>query len=475
MVEAFNLEKKIVDGDQLASLKTLFEAQRTFFDHGNTSSYAFRKNALIQLKRSIKKYQSDLLEAMYLDYKKPEMEAFIGDVGVVLEELNYTIRHLKYWMESEAVSTPITLMPAKSKVVYNPKGVVVIFAPWNYPFNLAVSPLIGAIAAGNCVMLKLAHETPHTSAVIAKIISEAFRSEHIVAIEGEGSKIGPLLLEHFVFNHIFFTGSAKTGKWIMAQAARNLTPVTLELGGKCPAIVDDSARIDIIARRIVWGKLFNAGQTCLAVDYVLVHESVKEKLVQKIIEEIKNRYSQPIIDASDFCRIVNQERTQNIVNLLKGEQVVFGGEYDVEQRFVSPTIVDVQNLDSHIMKEEIFGPLLPIVTWKDRQEVVDIVRRNRYPLASYIFSEQKSFIDFVLQNIESGGSCVNNVIVHYANPNFGFGGVMTSGFGKYHGKYSFETFSHAKPVLSSASLMDVHLWYPPYTETKQNLIKKVLG
>ena len=474
-MDALGTHTEISDEKKLSWLKSIFEAQRRFFDKGNTQSYAFRKKALEQLKKGIKKYEKDLLDAMYRDYKKPATEAYIGDIGVVFEELDYTIRHLKYWMQPQNVSTPITLMPAKSKLIHNPKGVVVVFAPWNYPFNLAISPLIGAVAAGNCVMLKPAHETPHTSVVTQKIISEVFAPEHVATVMGSGKETGALLLQNFVFNHIFFTGSANTGRWIMEQAAKNLTPVTLELGGKCPAIVDNTARINTIARRIVWAKLFNAGQTCLAVDYVLVHQDLKDRLIAKMIEEIRKRYGENIELSPDYCRIINRDRTEKIVSLMKGGQVVFGGHYDLEQCYIEPTIIEVNNLESGIMQEEIFGPLLPVITWRERTEMLDIVRKNRYPLASYIFSENRSFIDFALQHIESGGSCVNNAIIHYANPHFGFGGVMTSGLGRYHGQHSFAAFSHAKPVLSSVSLIDVHLWYPPYTDIKQKTIKKVLG
>lgn len=460
---------------RLDTVKAMFDKQRLFFDDGNTRSYTFRKTALLNLKRVIKAHEGALLEAMYLDYKKPKMEAFLGDVGVVLDELDFAIRHLKYWMQSERVTTPITLMPGKSKVIKEPKGVVVIFAPWNYPFNLAITPLIGAVAAGNCVFLKPAHETPHTSMVTEKIIREAFQPEHVTTVTGVGSEIGQLLLENLVFNHIFFTGSANTGKWIMEKAAKNLTPVTLELGGKCPAIIDRTARINTITQRIVWGKLFNAGQTCLAVDYVLVHEDLKSAFITKFKQEIESRYGRDIAQSPDYSRLVNQERTKKIVSLIEGENIIYGGQFDIENCYIAPTIIEVDNLDSPIMKEEIFGPILPVITWKEEREIVEIVRRNRYPLACYVFSENKIFIDYIHQNIEFGGGCINNTIVHYANPHFGFGGVMSSGFGKYHGEQSFDTFSNAKPVLSSASMIDVHIWNPPYTDLKYNMIKKFLG
>ena len=290
-----------------------------------------------------------------------------------------------------------------------------------------------------------------------------------------GKKIGPLLLENLVFNHIFFTGSAETGKWIMEMASKNLTPVTLELGGKCPAIVDSSARLNTIVQRIAWGKYFNAGQTCLAVDYLLVHEDVKDELIGKLISIIKDKYGDNPKQSPDYCRIVNKERTQKIVDLISDEDIMYGGRYDVDDSYIEPTIIEVKDLDSQIMKEEIFGPILPVIVWKEEKEILEIVRRNRYPLACYVFSENRKFIDYIHQNIEFGGGCVNNVLIHYANTHFGFGGVMNSGFGKYHGQQSFEVFSNAKSVLSSASIFDFHFWYPPYTNTKLGIIKRVLG
>lgn len=453
--------------------KGVFESQRLFFDQGHTKDYKFRLDALKRLRSTVKKFQEDINEAMYADYKKPKTEAYIGDVGVVLQELSYAIKYLKYWMENESVGTPITLQPSKSKVIYEPKGVVAIFAPWNYPLNLALAPLVGAIAAGNCVILKPASETPHTALVIEKIIKESFQPNHVFCAMGDGKTIGSLLLDNFIFNHIFFTGSMATGKWIMSKAAQHLTPVTLELGGKCPAIVDSTARINVIAKRIAWAKYFNAGQTCLAVDYLLVHESVKDELIEKIKENISSFYGDNAAESEHYCRLVNSDRTRKIVGLLTGEKIVFGGNYDIEDSYIEPTIVEVEDIDSPIMKEEIFGPVLPVITWNDKSEVVSIVRKNRYPLACYIFSDDKKFIRFIEETIEYGGGCVNNAIIHFANHNFKFGGVMNSGMGNYHGRNTFETFSNIKPMLSSVSLVDLHVWYPPYSDKKLNLIKKI--
>ncbi|MFZ1751402.1 MAG: aldehyde dehydrogenase family protein [Saprospiraceae bacterium] len=459
----------------LPMISNVFDSQRAYFDEGNTKSYTFRLQALKQLKATIIKHKDEVIQAMYDDYKKPLLEAYIGDIAVVMEELNHTIKHLSHWMEEQHTSTPITIQPAGSKVIYEPKGLILIFAPWNYPFNLAITPLIGAIAAGNCTIVKVAHETPHTARVIAKIIEEAFENHHVFCLQGEGKAMGELLFQHFTFNHVFFTGSATTGKWIMEQAAKTLTPVTLELGGKCPSIVDKTARLDIAVNRIVWSKYFNAGQTCLATDHVLVHESVKDKFIAKVKEKVRAFYGDDPKSSPDFARIVNQTRTEKLVKYLTQGSLEYGGQYDIQQSYISPTAMVVDDLDLPIMKEEIFGPILPIIVWKNPEDILSIVRRNRYPLACYVFSENSSFIEWIHQNIEFGGGCVNNAMVHYGNSNQPFGGVMSSGIGKYHGIYSFQTFSNAKPIVSSTSLAEMHVWYPPYTPIKKKIVELFVG
>lgn len=464
-----------INNHNLAELTTMFTAQRVFFDAGHTKPYSFRVDALKKLLTAIKKHKDALIEAMYLDYKKPAMEAFIGDIGVVIEDLKFAIKNVKYWIQDDYIGTPITLQPSSSKIVYEPKGVVVIFGPWNYPFNLIMTPLIGAIAAGNCVIIKPAHETPHTSLLVEKMLKDIYKPEFVSVAMGEGKVIGDLLLNNFTFNHIFFTGSVNTGKWIMAQAAKTLTPVTLELGGKCPAIVDDSARLKTAIRRIVWAKYFNAGQTCLSTDYILVHESVKDKFIKGVITSIQEIYGSDPIQSKDFGRLVNPERTKKIVTLLDSGEILHGGRFDIAQSYIEPTVMLVENLESPIMKEEIFGPIMPIVVWKNKEELLTIIRKNRYPLACYIFSEKKSFIDYIIKNVEFGGGCINNALAHFGNNLLPFGGVMYSGMGNYHGKHSFLTFSHAKPILSAVSLVDLHIWYPPYTDTKTKLVEKIVG
>lgn len=464
-----------ISNHTLEQLQLIFDAQRKYFDQGSTLSYEFRIAALKKLLAVVKKYDLDIKKALYLDYKKPETEAIIGDIGVVIEELKFTISRLKSWMKPKRVGTPITIMPASSKIVTEPKGVIAIFAPWNYPVNLILSPLVGAIAAGNCCMIKPAHETPHTALLIEKMIKEAFDFAHISVIMGDGKTMGELMLHNFVFNHIFFTGSANTGKWIMAQAAKNLTSVTLELGGKCPAIIDDTARLKVAIQRILWAKFFNAGQTCLSVDYILVHHKVADALMDGMKEAITKTYGIDPSLSKDYCRIVNAERTKRLVELLTNEEIIYGGKYNIDECYIQPSLVKVHNMESKIMKEEIFGPILPIIIYQDMNDIIDIVRKNRYPLACYIFSENTTFIDQIIQKIEFGGGCINNALAHFGNSHFPFGGVMTSGIGKYHGQKSFECFSNTKPILHSMSMLDLHIWYPPYTETKTKIIEKVIG
>jgi aldehyde dehydrogenase (NAD+) len=464
-----------VESHNLEQVTEVYKAQRTFFDSGATRSTGFRKAALKKLYNSIKAHQKDIIQAMQLDYGKPELEGYLGDVAVVLEELKYTIRHLGSWMKPSSIGTPLPLLPAGSRIVPEPRGLVVAFAPWNYPFNLAITPVIGAVAAGNCVMVKPAHETPHTALMVQRILQDVFPPEHVWTVMGEGRHAGELLLSNFTFNHIFFTGSATVGKWIMEKAAQTLTPVTLELGGKCPSIIDKNCNLDTALNRITWSKFFNAGQTCLATDHVLVHESMADACIEGIISRIKRFYGEDASQSPHFSRIVNIEKTIRVSSFLDQGEVLHGGRYDIPGRYIEPTVLRVTDMNLPIMNEEIFGPVLPIVVWKDRETLLEIVRRNRYPLACYVFSADKEFIRFITDNVESGGLCINDAMIHYANTGLPFGGVMQSGAGKYHGRYSFETFSNMKSVMNVVTAVDLHPWYPPYTETKRKIIEKFVG
>ncbi len=455
----------------LQEIKDTFEAQRAFFDLGNTKPYEFRRKALLNLRDAIIKSKSEILDALYADFKKPSYEAYIGEIGVTTDDINFALKHLSTWMEVQYVPTPLTIQPATSKIYSDPKGVVLILAPWNYPFNLIMIPLIGAIAAGNCVMLKPAHETPNIAKVMEKIISQTFEKDFVSVVMGEGRVIGELLLDNFTFNHIFFTGSPNVGKWIMEKASKTLTPVTLELGGKSPTIIDKTANLKVALNRIVWAKFFNCGQTCTSPDYILVHKDIKDDFLKGLVAKIKEFYGDDPQQSPFYPRMVNKTRFDAVSNYLTQGRLITGGRVDRDDNYIEPSVIELDNLDVSIMKEEIFGPIMPIITWSDKSEILSLVRKNRYPLTCYIFSEDKNLIDYIIKNIEFGSGCVNDTMAQFANSHFPFGGIQTSGIGKYHGKYSFDTFSNLKPILTTSTWIDPDLRYPPHTSFKMKLAK----
>ena len=374
-------------------------------------------------------------------------------------------------MKPKKVSTPLVLQPSTSYIYSEPLGVTLIIGPWNYPFQLLLAPLVGSIAAGNCAILKPSDQTKHTSDLVEKIISETFAEEYISVVQGPGAMVGPMLIEKFRFDHIFFTGSPSVGKKIAAMAAQHLTPVTLELGGKSPVIVDKDANIDVAAKRLTWAKFFNAGQTCVCPDYLLVHESIKDEFINKLKFYIKEFFGDKPIESESFGRIVNEKRFDVLKAFLDEGNIVIGGESDKNSKFISPTIIDGITLDSKIMLEEIFGPLLPVMTYSDIKEVVSIIRKNRYPLALYLYTNNKQIEDFIIENIEFGGGCINNGMLHLANSKLPFGGVGNSGMGRYHGVDSFDTFSHKKSILKTKECIDPALRYAPYSDKKLNTTK----
>jgi aldehyde dehydrogenase (NAD+) len=452
-----------------------FSIKRSFFDEGNTRSYDFRRNALIRLRKTIKANETSILEALSSDLGKPSYEGYISEIGVTISEIDYTLSNLSRWMSPVSVPTPLSIQPATSKIYNDPKGVVVIFSPWNYPFNLTMIPLIGAIAAGNCIILKPAHETSHTSIVIEKIIEQSFDRNHVTVTQGEGKTIGPILLHNCLFNHLFFTGSPAVGKWMMMEAAKTLTPITLELGGKSPTIIDKNVDIKIAINRIVWAKYFNCGQTCTSPDYILVHKDVKDQFVSMAIAKIKDFYGDDAQKSEFYPRIINHHRFDKLISYFSHDKLIYGGKHDRLNLYIEPTIVELNDLNSPIMQEEIFGPIMPIITWEKRDELINIIRKNRYPLTCYVFSNDKSFHKYIINNIEFGSGCINDSMVQFANHHFPFGGIQTSGIGKYHGKYSFDTFSNQKPVLKTARWIDMPLRYLPHTSWKYKLAKWVLG
>lgn len=451
-----------------------YNSKQEYFHKGETRNYEFRINQLKKLRDEIKRNEEDIINALSIDLGKPTFESYTAEIGVVYQELNHAIKNLKAWMKPKKIPTPIYLKPATSFIYPEPKGVVLIISPWNYPFQLAISPLIGAIAAGNCVILKPSNQSKETEKVISKIISNTFQDNYISVVEGAGSEVVTPLIENYRFDHIFFTGSINVGKKILELSAEHLTPVTLELGGKSPTIVHDDADIDLAAKRITWAKFYNAGQTCVAPDYLLIHQSKKDVLIQRVKFYIEKYYGDSPEKSKDLGKIINEKRFNRLVDLLQGTNILVGGDYNKENRFISPTLVDGIDMSHPIMGEEIFGPILPIITYKNISEVIDIVRENPYPLALYLFTKNKSIEDYILQNLQFGGGCINHLITHVANTNLPFGGVGFSGMGRYHSKYTFDTFSHEKSIFKSMGTVDSNLLYPPYQESNLKLAKKFL-
>ncbi len=452
-----------------------FDAKRQFFDNGHTRSYAFRIQQLKALSKAIAQREADISKALYADLRKSEAEAYITEIAVTQEEIKHTLRHLRDWMEPESRPTPLPLHPSSSRVMYEPKGVVLIIAPWNYPFQLAIAPVVGAIAAGCCAVVKPSEEAPHTAAIIEKILSDTYSSDYISTVQGIGAEVVPALMRKHDFNHIFFTGSPTVGSIVAKQAAEKLTPTTLELGGKSPGIVDTTANLKVAARRLVFGKFTNAGQTCVAPDYLLVHEDIKDKLMAELTACISDFYGKNPQESGDYGRMVNPKRFKAVAAYLSEGRILYGGQTDAADLYIAPSIIDRVDMESAVMQEEIFGPVWPVITWREQSDLLRITRKLRYPLACYVFTESKSLEEFVMEKVEFGGGCVNNALVHLANPDLPFGGLMQSGSGAYHGKDSFMAFSHAKSILNSATWIDPRLKYPPYGKWKMGWLRKLMG
>lgn len=431
-----------------------------FFNSGATKNVNFRLNALKKLQRAIYENIDTISEALWKDLRKSQFEAYETEIGIVLEEIRLHIKLLKKWSTNKRVSTPIAHFPSKSFISPEPLGTVLIIAPWNYPFQLILSPLIGAISAGNCVVLKPADYSENTSNIIAKIIRSIFEPDYISVFLG-GREVNTELLAQ-TYEYIFFTGSSSLGKIVMLAAARNLTPLTLELGGKSPCVVAADADLRIAATRIIWGKFLNSGQTCIAPDYLLVHSSVKEKLLMHMKEALLRFFGEDAQKSVDYPRIINKKQHARLVKLLKDGNVLVGGNFDEDDLYVEPTILDNVAPDSQLMTDEIFGPLLPIIEWTNADEMISFIKKRPKPLAFYLFTSSNNFRDLVFSHISFGGSCVNDTIVHVANPALPFGGVGLSGMGKYHGKASFDLFSNKRSVLQKSTLIDLPIRYAPY-------------
>ena len=449
-------------------MNTIAERQKAFFEKNRTKSYEFRQKALFRLKRTILYYEREIQEALYQDLGKSDFEAYMTEVGMTISELNYVGKHLKRWMKEKGVLTPLAQFPAKSFEVPEPYGTVLIMAPWNYPFMLCIEPLIGAIAAGNCCVVKPSAYAPPTSAIIKKILSCIFPEEFVAVVEG-GREENTALLEQ-EFDYIFFTGSKNVGKIVLKKAAENLTPVTLELGGKSPCIVDETADLKLAAKRLVFGKYLNSGQTCVAPDYLFVQESVKQKFIEYLKYWIDKMFGTEPLKNSDYPRIINEKHYERLMKLIEGESIVKGGYGNKERLFIAPTVLDNITEHSPIMQEEIFGPILPVLSYGNLEEAEAFIKKGEKPLALYLFTGNKKTEQRILNTISFGGGCINDTIIHLATSRMGFGGVGASGMGSYHGKRSFDTFSHTRSIVKKYQWIDLPIRYQPYTRRKKKLL-----
>lgn len=449
-------------------------AQRSYFDSGTTKEITFRKAQLRKLKEAVVAHEEQIFAALHKDLKKSREECWITENGFFLSELNYAIANVEKWAKPKRVKTNLANLPSQSYIMPEPLGVALIISPWNYPFQLLLTPLVGAIAAGNCVVLKPSEFAPATAAVIKKIISETFEEQYILLIEGDGAEVIPSMMEHFIFDHVFYTGSTFVGQKIYELAAKNLVPVTLELGGKTPCVVEADADIKIAAKRIAFPKFSNCGQMCVSPDYVLVHESKKEELVAELKNAIQQFFKGSPQQSEDYGRIINEKQFNRLIKYIADGKLLLGGKYDKADLFIEPTILDGVSLDSNMMKEEIFGPILPVLTFQNREEALHIIAKNKNPLAFYIFSGSRRNADEWIKAVPSGGSCVNNAALHLTNHNLPFGGRGFSGTGAYHGKKSFDTFSHQKAVLKTPTWIDPYIKYPPY-KGRLGILKKLIG
>lgn len=449
----------------------IHEAMKAYFESGATLDVAKRKATLRKLKATLKEWEPRLLEAIMLDLGKSRFEAYETEIGIVQAEISHTLKHLSRWAKAKRVSTPLAHFPSSSRILKQPKGIVLVMSPWNYPIQLALVPLAAAISAGCCVLLKPSRYSVNVSRVLCEMFDSSFDSRLIKVVEG-GHQANSELLE-LRWDHIFFTGSPNVGKVVMEAASRHLTPVTLELGGKSPVIIDGSMDMALAARRLAWGKFLNAGQTCVAPDYLLIDERCKEEF-KKEFEKATRKMYPGLLESPDLGRIINEKHFNRLKGLLEGQRVVFGGQCDDKSLRIAPTLLDDTDPDSPIMQEEIFGPILPMLTYKSFDEALSFIRGREKPLALYIFSKDRSHISAVQQTLTYGGGCVNDTVVHLSNPSMPFGGVGSSGMGSYHAKQGFDTFTHEKSVLRKALWLDIPVRYAPYDDRLTGLLRLLL-
>lgn len=446
--------------------------QRKFFESGHTKDYAFRKNALLKLQTAIRQYKEDFVEALQKDLRKSAEEAILTEIGLVSTELAYNISHLRRWMKPKKVMPTLTQFPGKCYISPEPYGVVLVMAPWNYPLLLCMEPLINAIAAGNCVVLKPSAYASETSKILAKMLGGIYPEDYVLVVEG-GRKENARLLD-CRFDKILFTGGAEVGQQVLLKAAEHMTPVTLELGGKSPCIVEESADLKLAAKRIAFGKLLNSGQTCVAPDYLILYDEIKEPFLEYYRQEVHQMLGDEPLKNPNYPKMVNDKHYNRVMNLIAGEHVYMGGYGKDDSLQIAPTVLDEVTLDSPVMQEEIFGPVLPVVTVSSKEEMLTVIRHFEKPLACYLFTENKQMKNWALKHLSFGGGCINDTVIHLTTSRMGFGGVGASGMGSYHGKEGFDCFSHRRSIVEQGTWFDLPLRYHPYASWKTKILKKIL-
>lgn len=457
----------------MEDINLIFKNQKEFFESGKTINVDYRIKNLKKLNDIIKKNEDKILNELKKDLGKSNFEGYVTEVGILYDDINFHIKNVKKWSSEEKRKSPIVYYPSKSYIYKEPYGVTLIIGPFNYPFQLVIAPLIGAISAGNTAIIKPSENSRNIALLLEKLINENFPEGYLRVVNPLGGKETVSLLLDKPFDYIFFTGSVRVGKLVMQKAAQHLTPVTLELGGKSPCIVDSDAKLKLAAKRIVWGKFLNAGQTCVAPDYLCVHKSVKDELLKLIINEIRVQFGENVRNSEDYPRIVNKSSLERLSGYLNDGKIYYGGNIDEDNLYMEPTLIIKPDLNSPLMSDEIFGPILPILVYEDLDNVIKFINHREKPLALYYFSESKKKIKYVLTSTTSGGVTINDTIIHVANPNLPFGGVGNSGVGKYHGKESFETFTHNKSVMKRGTFIEFNIRFEPY-KNKLNLVKRIM-
>ena len=455
-----------------AAVVKIINEHKKFFDTGKTKNVDFRIEQLYKLRKAITDNEELIITALHQDLHKSRYEAFTTEIGLLYTSIRIITKNLKKWAKPQRVPTPLLFFGGQSHIYHEPYGTVLIIGPFNYPMNLVFEPLIGAIAGGNCAVIKPAQMTPNVSKIIAKIISENFAEDYIRVVEGDRQATAELI--NAPFDYIFFTGSLSTGKIVMTAAAKNMVPVTLELGGKCPCIVDETANLDLAAKKLAWAKFSNAGQTCAAPDYVYVHKQVKKQLLDNLRKYILHFYGPNPQENKDFGRIINVQHTERLAELIDREKIIIGGEYDIANRYVAPTVLDGVGWDSPVMADEIFGPVLPVLEFESLETMIREINSRPKPLSLYLFTASKVVGKKIIDNISYGNGCINDAFIQVGNPFLPFGGVGASGIGAYHGRRSFETFSHTKGILNRKFNPFPDMIYPPSDEKKEKLVRRFL-